>query len=197
MNQQTRVVRADAYRAIEGLGFCSEGPFPDQPVIREYFHFVCIDFGAEIVGVSGSQNGNWGAAAWLDIAVSAIRAFGAGVLTGIAFHRNNELRFGFDAPHGIHEVAGILRAKFETELAAEFTGAQHGFVAGGTKQGEVRLNELGCEGVNIRAHFGDGDEQAVVGGFLNCALGDAEVCARNNREFGCGGVGQLSEGQQR
>jgi len=63
------------------------------------------------------------AAARLDVAVSAITAFGAGVLTGIAFHRNDEFGFRFDAPHGIDEVAGVLGAKFQTELAAEFAGA--------------------------------------------------------------------------
>jgi len=45
------------------------------------------------------------------------------VLTGIAFHRNDEFGFRFDAPHGIDEVAGVLGAKFQTELAAEFAGA--------------------------------------------------------------------------
>jgi hypothetical protein len=75
------------------------------------------------VGVSGAQNRNGRAAARLDVAVSAITAFGAGVLTGIALHRNDEFGFRFDAPHGIDEVAGVLGAKFQTELAAECAGA--------------------------------------------------------------------------
>ena len=79
------------------------------------------------------QNRNGRAASRLDAAVSAITAFGAGVLTGIALHRNDEFGFGFDAPHGIDEVAGVLGAKFQTELAAEFTGAQCGFVANGNR----------------------------------------------------------------
>jgi hypothetical protein len=58
----------------------------------------------------------------LDVAVSTVTAFGAGVLTGIALHRNDEFRFGLNAPHGLNEVAGILRAKFQTELAAKFAG---------------------------------------------------------------------------
>ena len=78
---------------------------------------------ARTSGVSGVQNRNGRAASRLDVAVSAITAFGAGVLAGIALHRNDEFGFGFDAPHGIDEVAGVLGAKFQTELAAEFTGA--------------------------------------------------------------------------
>jgi hypothetical protein len=44
------------------------------------------------------------------------------MLTGIVLHRNNKLRFGLNAPHGINEVAGILRPQFQTELAAKFAG---------------------------------------------------------------------------
>jgi hypothetical protein len=115
----------------------------------------------------------------LVIAVSTIRAFGAGVLTGIAFDRNDELRLGFNAPHGVDQIASVLRTQFETELATEFAGAKPGFVAGGTEEGEVCFNELGGEGVNIRAHFGNDDKQTFVGELFNYTIGNAEVCARN------------------
>jgi len=123
LNLQTGVVCADAQRSIERHDLWPKRPFPDDLVVREYFHLVCVDFGSKIVGVSGVQNRNGRAASRLDVAVSAITAFGAGVLAGIALHRNDEFGFGFDAPHGIDEVAGVLGAKFQTELAAEFTGA--------------------------------------------------------------------------
>jgi len=116
LNLQTGVVCADAQRSIERHDLWPKRPFPD-------FHLVCVDFGSKIVGVSGVQNRNGRAASRLDVAVSAITAFGAGVLAGIALHRNDEFGFGFDAPHGIDEVAGVLGAKFQTELAAESTGA--------------------------------------------------------------------------
>jgi hypothetical protein len=46
------------------------------------------------------------------------------------------------------------------------------------------------------AHFGHAHDQFATGGFFNRAFGHAKFCARDNREFACGRVRQLREGQQ-
>ncbi len=58
------------------------------------------------------------------------------------------------------------------------------------------VDQLGSEGVQVRTHLGNGDEQGVVGGFLDRPFGDAEFCARNNCEFACRRVQDLRQGKQ-
>jgi hypothetical protein len=47
----------------------------------------------------------------LDVLVSPVATLRAGVLAGIAFYRDHELRFGLHAPHRVNQVAGILSAQ--------------------------------------------------------------------------------------
>ena len=64
-----------------------------------------------------------------------------------------------------------------------------------TEEGEVRFDQSGAEGIDIRA-FWARSRSIRHRGFFNRAFGHAKFCARDNREFACGRVRQLREGQQ-
>src|SRR3984885_12140351 len=136
-------------------------------------------------------------AARLDIAIAAVGAFGAGVLAGIRFYGNDEPGFGFLTPDGIHQIARILRAKFEAELATDFAGAERGFRCGGTEINEIQCDGLRGEAVHVGAHLWHVHRKrgvcckALAGRFFERALRDAQSRAWNLAE-----AGRVAAGEQ-
>lgn len=115
----------------------------------------------------------------LDVGVTVVAAFGAGMLAGIGFHGDDEFGFGFDAPHGIDEIAGILSAKLQPELAAHLAGTERFFAGRFAKIGEASFDILRGGESDERAHLGDVNGQAIAGSLLDSAFGHTEFCMRN------------------
>jgi hypothetical protein len=160
---QAGVVGTNSDGTIEGKSVRSERAFPYERIIGEDFQLVTVHLCAKIVGVSGAQERNGFAALRFNVAIATIATLCAGVLARITFDGNHELRFGFDAPHGINQVAGILGAEFQAELAAEFTGAEACFVSRRAEIGEMGFDGLGSESIQIGTHFGYRDREAAAG----------------------------------
>src|SRR5271166_3172722 len=114
---ETRVVGTDSDWAFEIGGFGSNLSFPDLVVIYEHAQFFFLHFGAESMGLARAQVGHIRSPPWLDVLVAVVAAFRAGMLRGISFHRDHKLRLGIDAPHRVHQVAGIMSAQLDTKLA--------------------------------------------------------------------------------
>lgn len=76
------------------------------------------------MSLSRPQDWNRDAATWLDISIAAVGALCAGVLAGVAFDGDHQLRFWIDAPHRINQIAGVLSTQLKAKLAAQFAGTE-------------------------------------------------------------------------
>ncbi len=125
---QARIVRTNPYRPIKE-SVVADRTFPDERVVGKDSQLIAIHFRPEVVRVTGTQKWDGSAPLRLDIAIAAIAALCAGMLAGIALHGNYELRFRFDAPHRVNQIASILGAEFKAKLAAEFSGTETRFIS--------------------------------------------------------------------
>jgi len=119
--------------------------------------------------------------------ITTIAAPRAGVLARITFHGKHKLRLRFDTPHGVDEIAGVLRAEFHAKLAAQFAAAEKSFVSGGTEVGELRFDVLWGEEVYVDAHFGNGDREILARKFVDGTFSDAEIGTGDGQESRVGG----------
>src|SRR5271169_4427234 len=114
---QPSVVGTNAYRSVETSCFRPDTSFPHEIVICVDAHFRAIHLGAKCVGGPGTQDGHGRTMDGLDVTIAAVSAFRAGVLAGITLYGDDELGFGFNAPHRVNEIARILGAELEAKLA--------------------------------------------------------------------------------
>src|ERR1700691_3458853 len=127
----------------------------------------------------GTQYRKRRAAVRFDIHVSAIAALWTGMLTGVAFYRHDQLRFGLDPPHRVYQVASVLCTQLEAELSTEFAGRKGCLVSSRAEVCEVCLDSLRRKLIQVGAHLGNSYRKLLTGQPVNCAFRDAEFRAWN------------------
>src|SRR5580692_8739863 len=182
------VIRTYANWSVEGKRIRAHGTFPHGKIVSKDLHFCSIHFGAKNMRASGIQKGKRRAAPRLDVLVSPITALRAGVLAGIAFHRDDEFRFGLNPPHRINQVARILGAKLQANLAAHFARGEWRFVWRWAEVGESRFSHWLCIRVEICPHLRCVDREPLPREFLNRTFGNTETCFGDWRQPGREGL---------
>src|SRR5579862_526735 len=115
----------------------------------------------------------------LDVLVTSVAAFRTGGLSGILLDGNDNFGFGLEAPHHVHEVAGILSAQLQSELAANDARAESRFLGGSTKVSEPRFNRPRGSCIHISAHFATVDPELVRRIRTDVSFRTAKIAARD------------------
>jgi hypothetical protein len=98
-----------------------------------------------------------------------------GALAGIAFDGNRDSLVGTKMPHDVNDVASVLGAELDAELAANFAAAEMSDLFGWPEIGEVDGDGLRSAGFQSGAHLLGGNLQTISGSFINSAVGDVKV----------------------
>src|SRR5215472_13996997 len=76
--------------------------------------------------------------AWLEVIdVAAVEALGVGAFAGIALDGDGDLLIGRKVPHDVDDVAVVLCAELDAELAADRGSGQIGDFLGGAEVGDL------------------------------------------------------------
>ena len=94
------------------------GPRQTRLVVDPGEELVAGDLGAQGVLGAGGEGRDGGAEGRLDPRVAGGAALPVGALAGVALERDLERGLRVEAPHHVDEVAAVLRAQLEAELAA-------------------------------------------------------------------------------
>src|SRR5579864_2989827 len=129
---KTAIVCADTHRPVEGQRLRSKQSLPNQFVVGVDHHLVVVDDRAQSILLALLHLRENNRSRWLDVVIAMSTTFFRPGHARIAFHGYYELWLGLDAPHGVDQIATILGAKLQTELAAQLARRQRSTLPGWT-----------------------------------------------------------------
>lgn len=131
--------------------------------------------------------------AWFEVIdVAAVEALGVGALAGVPFDGYSYLLIGREVPHDVDNVAVVLRAELDAELAEHLAAARAGNLRGWAEIGKLDGGGLLGSELEGGAHFFGGDGQTVTLRGLNLSVGDVEIAGA---DLGFGGGGKSKRNQ--
>ena len=117
--RELEVVGAQAGRPGEVARLGGQRATPGERAVDPREQLVTDDLGAQRMGVSRRERGHrCGLVRGLHLRVAIGAALLVRALAGVALDRDIELRFRIEPPHHVDDVATVLRAELEAELAA-------------------------------------------------------------------------------
>jgi hypothetical protein len=97
------------------------------------------------------------------------------MLIGIAFDQDGDVRFGLEAPHHVHQIAGVRGEQFETKLMVAVTRGKRIAVVAGPKIDKMCFNILRRFPIHCSVHVRVGDQETVGGQSRDRSFGNAKL----------------------
>src|SRR5437879_3642710 len=136
------IVGAKSRRSTEQRRVVSQRALPCHLAVGRNRQFIAAKFGAQRVRFTRPYRRQIEVPRRLDIPVSAGAALLMGVRPGVMLDRHGYPAIRFDMPHRIDQIAGVLRAQFQSDLTSQRAGSQglHGLT--GSHIAEANFRDL-------------------------------------------------------